>query len=389
MEASNIRVLSPLLATMLGLAAVFPGTCIAAPALHSSFDLHVPVAPAPLTVAGMPQLVYELHLRNFSDEALTLHGVKVLDAERGTVLAELRDAALERQLGRATDGAEPRVLGPGTHAVVYFELALRSSTVPQALRHRMEYTGMRQAPERRMEVEGARVAVDTTPPLVLGPPLRGGPWAAIHAPSWKRGHRRVAYAINGRARLPGRYAIDWIRLDAGGHTARGDGDRVDHWYGYGEEVLAVADATVVATRDDVAESASVSGHGKSALADATGNYVALDLGHGRHAFYEHLRPGSIRVHLGQRGRRGQVSAALGFTGDSTGPHLHFHVADANSPLGAEGMPFVLQRFDVLGGYDTALTGFGKQPWQPNDAGFAPHRHAERPAPNTVIMFPEE
>lgn len=22
------------------------------------------------------------------------------------------------------------------------------------------------------------------------------------------------------------------------------------------------------------------------------------------------------------------------------PHLHFHIADANSPLGAEGMPFV-------------------------------------------------
>src|SRR3546814_7386768 len=69
----------------------------------------------------------------------------------------------------------------------------------------------------------------------------------------------------------------------------------------------------------------------------SGNACALDLGDGRHAFYEHLKPGSIRVVPGQRVRRGEVIAELGFTGDSTGPHLHFHVADAPSPLGAEGL----------------------------------------------------
>src|SRR3546814_1338788 len=98
------------------------------------------------------------------------------------------------------------------------------------------------------------------------------------------------------------------------------------------------------------ESETLSGRSRNALADASGNYLALDLGDGRHAFYEHLEPGSIRVAPGQRVRRGEVIAALGFTGDTTGPHLHFHVADGTSPLGSEGVAFVIDRFDVPGRY---------------------------------------
>src|SRR3546814_16291744 len=91
------------------------------------------------------------------------------------------------------------------------------------------------------------------------------------------------------------------------------------------------------------ESATISAHPENALGDATGNYVALDLGDGRHAFYEHLQPGSIRVVPGQRVRRGEVIAELGLTGDSPGPPLPFHVAAAPSPLRAAGLPVVNAR----------------------------------------------
>lgn len=52
----------------------------------------------------------------------------------------------------------------------------------------------------------------------------------------------------------------------------------------------------------------------------------LDLGDNRHAFYGHLLPGSLRVKPGDRVRRGQVIGRLGNSGNSTGPHLHFHNA---------------------------------------------------------------
>jgi murein DD-endopeptidase MepM/ murein hydrolase activator NlpD len=47
------------------------------------------------------------------------------------------------------------------------------------------------------------------------------------------------------------------------------------------------------------------------------------------------------VKVGERVKQGQVMALVGNSGNSTEPHLHFHVADANSPLGAEGLPYRL------------------------------------------------
>jgi murein DD-endopeptidase len=235
-------------------------------------------------------------------------------------------------------------------------------------------------------VDGTHIRVQREPLPVLGPPLHGGPWVAIYGPAWERGHRRVMYAVDGRVRIPGRFAIDWIRLDADARKVRGDEDRVIDWLGYGADVLAVADALVAATRDDVAESERLSAHVSPALQDATGNFVALELSAGRYAFYEHLKPGSIRVARGERVRRGQVIAGLGFTGQSTGPHLHFHIADANSPLGAEGVPYVLEGFKLLGRFES-LEELGSMPWLPLGGGGEPQRRGELPAPNAVVVFP--
>lgn len=150
----------------------------------------------------------------------------------------------------------------------------------------------------------------------------------------------------------------------------------------------MADATVAAAADGVAEPTKVVADRKVALREAAGNYVALDLGDGCYAFYEHLQPGSVRVQPGEHVRRGQVIARLGYTGQSTGPHLHFHVANAAAPLDAEGQPYELERFRLLGGYASAEA-FGKTPWAPAEQGAAAMRHDELPAPMTVVEFPDE
>jgi len=348
--------------------------------LRKSFDLRVPTQPAPVLVDGAQRLVYELHLTNFTREPLSPVSVEVLDG-KNRVLASFSGAALTSRLAQA-GGAAGATIAPGTRGVIYLELVLPAGRPPQALSHRIEYHTADSSP---FVVEGANVSIDQVAPLVLSAPLRGGPWAAIHSPDWSRGHRRVLYTVNGHARIPGRFAIDWVKLDESGRTAKGDADVIGNAYGYGAEVLAVADAVVAATRDDVPESISVAAHPKHAIGDATGNYIALDLGDGRYAFYEHLKPGSLKVKPGQRVKHGEVIAALGFTGDSTGPHLHFHVADANSPLGAEGVPFVFERFEVLGSYPD-IGELGSKPWIPPAPGQASQRHGEMPASNVVVHF---
>ena len=383
MGVASVRPWVTLAVWLLAMPAVFEAR---AAEVRSTFDLHVPVAPAPVSIDGATQLIYELQVGNVSDFPITLSGVEVL--ADGQVLATLAPGQLDARLGRpgpVAAGDAPRTLAPGMRSTLYLEVALPSQARPQALSHRIDYMLQGRDGSVTGTVEGGRTAVDLAPLPVLSPPLRGGPWAAIHHPDWQRGHRRMVYAVNGRARIPGRFAIDFIKLDAQGRQADGDADRTSAWFGHGEDVLAVADGVVVAVRDDMPESASVAAHPDNALGDATGNYVALRIAPDRYAFYEHLQPGSVRVAPGERVRRGEVLGALGFTGDSTGPHLHFHLASANSALDAEGMPFVLDRFRVLGGY-ASLDALGRLPWQPLEPDVEAERSAERPAPNRVLQF---
>jgi murein DD-endopeptidase MepM/ murein hydrolase activator NlpD len=285
--------------------------------------------------------------------------------------------ALVRRLGPPA-GAGGTDVAAGATRVVYVDIALPEG---MATPWSIDYDVLATTATVQMGAVGS-VAVNSKPPAPLGPPLAGGPWAAVHHPDWERGHRRVFYTVDGVTRLPGRFTIDFVRLDDAGRTTRGDRDLVASALGYGAPVLAVADATVAATRNDMSEPERVSARMKHPQQDAAGNFVSLDLGEGRFAVYEHLKPGSVRVAPGQRVRRGDVIAQLGFTGDSTGPHLHLHVGDAAAPLAAEGLPFVFEQFEVLGRYPD-IAAMGTARWTPDGAGT---RRGERPAPNVVIDF---
>ncbi|WP_315821375.1 hypothetical protein [Paraflavitalea speifideaquila] len=58
------------------------------------------------------------------------------------------------------------------------------------------------------------------------------------------------------------------------------------------------------------------------------------------------------------------------------------MANANSPLGAEGIPFAFERFTLLGAY-ADMTKFGKVAWKEVAPAVITK---ERPAPNAVIRF---
>jgi murein DD-endopeptidase MepM/ murein hydrolase activator NlpD len=79
-----------------------------------------------------------------------------------------------------------------------------------------------------------------------------------------------------------------------------------------------------------------------------GNHIVVDMGAGHFAFFAHLQPGSQRVKRGDRVKSGQIIALLGNSGNSTEPHLHFHMSDGVSPLGAEGIPYAVPAFEVVG-----------------------------------------
>lgn len=364
------------------MAALWSGVAAGQAGSVESLDIRIPLAPQPVRIGETVHVFYELHLTNYANAAVTLNDVAVL--EGSTVLKNYEDDALSAVLGRPTPAknAEPRLLPPGMYGVIYMTLPL-AQTVPAALSHRISLTVPVRNEPRSVTLNSDILPIDTTPLLELSPPLRGGRWAALYEPSMERGHRRVLYTVGGRARLPGRFAIDFLGVDAEGKTHRGSGERPSDYFGYGADVLAVSDGVIVAMRDDFTEPETLAAAPERVtIGDATGAYVALDIGGGRYAFYEHLRPG-IAVKVGQKVRRGERLGALGFTGQASSPHLHFHVANANAPLAAEGMPYHFTSYRLLGGYNS-IAEFGKQPWQPLPAPRVLTK--SMPAANVVVSF---
>jgi murein DD-endopeptidase MepM/ murein hydrolase activator NlpD len=70
-----------------------------------------------------------------------------------------------------------------------------------------------------------------------------------------------------------------------------------------------------------------------------GNHVILDLGDGTYAVYAHVQRGSLQVRAGDTVRAGQPIARVGNSGNTTEPHLHFHLMDGPDPDDARGIPF--------------------------------------------------
>jgi Peptidase family M23 len=362
----------------------------------SSLDVQVPSPPIPVSIAGKRHLAYELHITNFRSSEITLTRVEVSDVVRGSRLAAFQDAELDRLLGRP--GAPPdtsgkRVIGAGMRAVVYLWLALDDAVAtPSRLRHKVELDVARASRHEHTIVEAGESDVRRDRPIVLDPPLLGGPWVALYDPMMIGGHRTAIYAVNGRARIPARFAIDWVRLENDGTNARGDKSQIANWHGYGAEALAVADGAVVEAKDDVAEDPCLSCGPRAPipLENVSGNFVCLDLGGGRYAFYEHLKRGSVRVKVGDRVKSGQVIGLLGNSGgSSSGPHLHFHVADAQSELAGDGLPFVFRGFKVVGAYEEIGAFASGERWGSAPPSVGGMRNLELPSPNTVVIFPAE
>lgn len=229
--------------------------------------------------------------------------------------------------------------------VVYMWVTLENSAkVPTAIEHKVAVK-VGKYPEA-ITVRCARVAVGRDVP-VIGPPLRGDSWVAGNGPANTSGHRRALIPVDGRAQIAQRFAIDWVRINPDGKTFVGDDKNNKNYRAYGSNALAVADGTVTEVKDGIPE--NIPGENSRAvpitLETIGGNHVILDIGHGRYAFYAHLQPGSLKVKLGDHVKRGQVLGLVGNSGNSTEPHLHFHLSNGNSPLGSEGIPYALESFD--------------------------------------------
>jgi murein DD-endopeptidase MepM/ murein hydrolase activator NlpD len=104
----------------------------------------------------------------------------------------------------------------------------------------------------------------------------------------------------------------WVTSDFGSRLDPYTSERVMHAGldiagPHGKEIISPADGTVVF----------------AGLEGGYGNVLVIDHGYGIKTRYGHLA--SIKVKAGEKLKRGDTIAAMGNTGRSTGPHLHYEV----------------------------------------------------------------
>jgi hypothetical protein len=136
-----------------------------------------------------------------------------------------------------------------------------------------------------------------------------------------------------------RYAYDFLILDEEGHSFCGERKKITDYYCYGKEILAPADGEVVEVRAEFPDSLLLAnGQVDCSARDIRGNYILIRHADKEYGLLAHLKPGSIRVKVGDAVKRGQCIAYCGNSGNSSEPHLHFHLQDGMSFYTSAGLP---------------------------------------------------
>ena len=221
--------------------------------------------------------------------------------------------------------------------------------------------------------------------LVVEFPLKGE-WVAPHTP----GDKIPSHGTNS---LGQRYAYDFFRTDVNSKKTfkfykssfiryRTLGISIHDCYCYKEPIYSPVNGKVILVKDGVNEpgylhpildmlkvivrtiSATAQGlflpANKIQLHKLIGNYVIIQFEE-YYAFFAHISPGTIQVKKGQKVNIGDVIGAVGHSGNSTAPHLHFHIMDSPDLLKAKGVSCAFKKYYVFSdhGWEETINGIPK------------------------------
>lgn len=283
-------------------------------------------------------LNFDLALTNRGD-----HAVEVSELEVTFVAADGRVLLTRRLDG---NGSAPsiqtlpdRTLEPGEEQLVFnpIEYAPPGRAVASV---RVKATLSAEGQEDLVIETASPVRADATAPGVSPVTGRVLVWDGHDALSH---HRRWDYLLPplkafGFASNAMRYGYDFVPVDAEGRMHSGDGAANSDWFGFGQPVRAPAAGVVVQVRDDRPDDRQFDPSTlKEDINLVFGNVVVIDHGDGTFGMLGHIQQDSARVRVGDRVQAGQVVAAIGASGSSLFPHLHYQRVDA-ADMGGEGVP---------------------------------------------------
>ena len=138
-----------------------------------------------------------------------------------------------------------------------------------------------------------------------------------------------------------RFAFDLLGVGEDGKTRKGDAAGNEDYYAFGREVLAPAAGVVTDVITGVRDNVPGSMNSSSAV----GNAVFIQHAEREISVLAHFKLGSIRVKAGQKVDRGQVLCLCGNSGNSSEPHIHYHLM--NTPIIQEATSIKVRFEDVM------------------------------------------
>lgn len=201
-------------------------------------------------------------------------------------------------------------------------------------------------------------------PVVVDFPLRGE-WTAPNTPGYK-------IPSHGTDQLGQRYAYDFMQIDWSrekgfrfyDHSAMRyilKGIPLKECMGWAEPFYAPINGEVVEVNDGVEErdpvhfvrdmfmmyknAFTMKGGSNRDLIPAIGNYVIIRGENDLYAFMAHAKRGSIRVAPGDAVSSGEQLGEVGHAGNSTAPHLHFHLMDSQKLMEAKGIHCCFRQYE--------------------------------------------
>jgi hypothetical protein len=303
---------------------------------------------------GMDHVEYELLVVSVFPEPVTLSSVTVLDPA-GKELMRIEGGALVAAT-QTLFAKTPSPVIPASAAVsVDVDLIVPPGAAPERVTHRIAYRlkadsqlGLLADPP---EVDAPKVAINHQAAIVISPPVKGDGWLAGAACCKPNVHRDERIAITGvRIETAETFAIDLVKVRHD-RIFDGDGKAVEQYYGFGENVLAIADGTVVSVHDGMSDQTPFVLMTPKSTSDYGGNNVMVEIAPKVFAWYAHLRARSIALKVGDAVKAGDAIGKLGNSGPSEGPHLHFGLLDKPDPIAGRSLPFVFDSFTLVGAVD--------------------------------------
>ena len=197
-------------------------------------------------------------------------------------------------------------------------------------------------------------------PVLVDFPLEGE-WWVPHTPGTK-------IPSHGFDQLGQRYAYDFLMVDWSQNKKPYECKRwhyyllgvpISKWHGWGKNVFAPCDGKIIFAKDGLKErqrlhfltdlfvvlkNAFFFNPEKHDLHAVLGNYIIMRT-ENAFAFFAHFQTNSISVTEGQEIKAGELLGRVGHSGNSTAPHLHFHLMDSSDLLTANGVHCAFKRYE--------------------------------------------